>query len=317
MELEVQPYDPTQSDVWDHFVLSESANGTVFHTRRFLAYHPDDRFDDASAVFRDGDTIAAVVPACVDDGGYFSHAGTSFGGPVVRSDRYRVKHLVPLVEILLDHYDDRFGARLAPSIFASVDNDPLVYLLGRVLDVRRELSIYCPLRRVDDYVDRIPRQSTRTAVRQLRRSGFEVSAAQSEEEYRAFHGMVTQNLAKHDVAPTHSVEELLALRKLLGDRQLLLLGREGEPRPTAGTWLVKASERAWHTFYVAKDYDRGHHSAVPAVLVRAMEVASAEGAAHVNLGICTEEEGQSVNVGLCDFKESLGGNAINRYVLAP
>ena len=34
---------------WDRFVLN-SDNGTIFHTRKFLSYHPKTRFKEASIV---------------------------------------------------------------------------------------------------------------------------------------------------------------------------------------------------------------------------------------------------------------------------
>lgn len=34
---------------WDNFVLN-SNNGTMFHSRKFLSYHPEGRFKDTSLV---------------------------------------------------------------------------------------------------------------------------------------------------------------------------------------------------------------------------------------------------------------------------
>lgn len=33
---------------WDYFVMNDSVNGTFLQTRRFLNYHPLDRFEDCS-----------------------------------------------------------------------------------------------------------------------------------------------------------------------------------------------------------------------------------------------------------------------------
>jgi hypothetical protein len=65
---------------WDDFVAA-SDNGTIFHTRRFLSYHPQGRFPDASAVVRKNGKIFAVLPAAVveRDGKMIlsSHSGAS------------------------------------------------------------------------------------------------------------------------------------------------------------------------------------------------------------------------------------------------
>ena len=44
------------SDEWDDFVDS-SDNGTIFHKRTFLSYHPKDRFEDASLVIEKDNKI--------------------------------------------------------------------------------------------------------------------------------------------------------------------------------------------------------------------------------------------------------------------
>ena len=45
---EILLYSPELDQRFDHFVEKESVNGTFLQTRRFLNYHPADRFVDAS-----------------------------------------------------------------------------------------------------------------------------------------------------------------------------------------------------------------------------------------------------------------------------
>lgn len=46
--LEIQSYDSQYEAMWDQFVLESTVNGTFLQTRRFLNYHPEGRFQDAS-----------------------------------------------------------------------------------------------------------------------------------------------------------------------------------------------------------------------------------------------------------------------------
>jgi hypothetical protein len=48
-----------------------------------------------------------------------------------------------------------------------------------------------------------------------------------------------------------------------------------------------------------------------------MSLARRGGAAFLNFGICTEDQGARMNLGLFDFKESLGGETVNRYLVDP
>jgi hypothetical protein len=314
MSLNVVPYRSEHADEWDRFVLDDSVNGTVFHTRTFLNYHPDNRFTDTSILLRDGDTTVCVVPACEGDQGSFSHAGSAYGGPVVHPDYYRVKRLSKVIDQILDHFDDGIEMRLAPSIFGQRLNDPIVYMIGRTHRVVRELSVYKNVS-VDDLIDSFRRSSTRSAVRKHVREGFTTEASDSVEDYRTFHSLLVDNLAFYDETPTHSVEELLDLRERLGQRQTLVVGRDTEGRIMAATWLIQASPSAWHTLYIVKDYEHSDHAAVPCVLLKAMQLTREAGVQYLNFGICTEDRGETMNIGLFDFKESLGGETINRYQL--
>ena len=49
-KLTVVPYTPDHAARWDDFVLNHSANGTFLQSRRFLSYHPQGRFTDASVM---------------------------------------------------------------------------------------------------------------------------------------------------------------------------------------------------------------------------------------------------------------------------
>lgn len=52
---------------WDTFVMEHSVNGTFLQTRRFLNYHPKNRFSDVSVLIYDKETIEAVCLACAID----------------------------------------------------------------------------------------------------------------------------------------------------------------------------------------------------------------------------------------------------------
>ena len=53
-------------DEWDQYVLN-SNNGTIFHLRKFLAYHKDRKFEDCSLIFRDKDKIQTVFSGAIID----------------------------------------------------------------------------------------------------------------------------------------------------------------------------------------------------------------------------------------------------------
>ena len=77
------------SAAWDSFV-SLANNGTLFHTRRFLSYHPEGRFNDHSLEFYKKGKLISILPAAIiaNDGRrqLVSHPGASVGSFVVPED---------------------------------------------------------------------------------------------------------------------------------------------------------------------------------------------------------------------------------------
>ena len=71
---------------WDQFVLSGN-NGTLFHLRKFLNYHPKDRFQDHSILIEKKQNLFSVLPAAelIVDGNRIlvSHPGSTVGSFVV------------------------------------------------------------------------------------------------------------------------------------------------------------------------------------------------------------------------------------------
>ena len=69
---------------WDDYVL-KSPGGTIFHTARFLSYHPAARFEFMNLAVGEGDDLVCVLPGgrvSTGEGSVFrSPVGASFGGP--------------------------------------------------------------------------------------------------------------------------------------------------------------------------------------------------------------------------------------------
>ena len=51
-------FEPNLASEWDEFI-SHSKNGTLFHSRAFLSYHPPERFQDYSYMAYEGDRLVA------------------------------------------------------------------------------------------------------------------------------------------------------------------------------------------------------------------------------------------------------------------
>ena len=115
MTIEIQSYSGHSKYDWDNFVTSAN-NGTLFHQREFLNYHPTSRFKDDSIIFTKSDHIISVMPAALFENDKkiecVSHPGASYGGLVLShnvglKDTFEiVKQLTTAKEIIMSNKDN-------------------------------------------------------------------------------------------------------------------------------------------------------------------------------------------------------------------
>lgn len=110
-------YTEKEKDIWDDFVEKISLNGTFLQTRRFLNYHPKDRFEDHSMIIKDKKGhIAAVCPACiVTENGerkLISHMGSTFGGLVIAPKHYYAHKVIEMIRQMESYLKQEGGERL-------------------------------------------------------------------------------------------------------------------------------------------------------------------------------------------------------------
>jgi len=294
---------------WDAFVEQDAANGTVFHTRSYLSYHEEGRFVDRSLVLHEGGKIVCVFAVSDRNGSLFSHAGTSYGGPVIHKKHYSTRSISNILNALTAEIGCLPAMRIAENVFFATGNDPLLYHLAKQRKVQPELGVFVDVTGIaslDQAIDRFSRARFRSRARALLRNGYQEPAPSH--DYGRFYSLLEQNLKRHDTTPTHALDELKRLAAILGDRQQLIAGSQ------AGTWMIRGTQRCWHTFYIARG-DAAVDGEVLLVLAQAMTTAAREGARYLNFGICTETRGQDMNYGLMSFKEGLGGQAVSRFTV--
>lgn len=150
-----EKYNEKDEKKWDDFVMEKSINGTFLQTRRFLNYHPKDRFvDESIIIYNKKNNIAAVCPACLieEDGKriFFSHKGTTFGGIITDKKHYRAKYIIDMVkefkEYLLQEKFDEMYLKMTSDIFSDAESDLFQYAFQyNNFKEFKELSTYVDL----------------------------------------------------------------------------------------------------------------------------------------------------------------------------
>jgi len=312
--LTARRYTDDDAVRWDEFVRA-SARGTALHTRRFLRYHGA-RFDDRSLVITRGDRWEAVLPAATDPrraDAVLSHPGATWGGVITP----RVGQTALAEEALRAAQEAwaREGTRAltvrAPMAHLTPQPDEsdahALYRLGAQL-VRCDLWSVVQL-------DRPRRRDDIASARRGARLGVTVATTQHADDYADFHALLSATLrARHDVAPTHSLDELLDLRERLGDAQSLWLARLPDGTLGAGAWLLWHRDDVAHTQYLAAS-ESARESRALDTLLEGVFAGVAARARCLSFGTSTERDGRALNAPLMAFKGKFGGGAALQHFL--
>lgn len=313
------PFAGEWKERWDDFAAA-SRNGTVFHTRQFLAYHPKNRFVDASLVFLEGETIVGVLPAALkeNDGKTLlvSHPGASYGGLVTAPDTSVSDTGAMLAAlktyVIAQNYSGISMLRLPPASLQrryAEDMQYWLYQQGYALS-RVEMDGAIDLRGLREETI-LPSLSgkCRNMVRQAERAGITVRLSNDIDVFWPILESVLTG--RHGTKPTHTVEEMKKLMELMPGQFRLLVAYRGDTM-VGGILLVTLHADALYTLYMAQEYSAQKDHPMHALLAEAMRLAVREKRSVLHLGVSTEDGGKTVNEGLFFFKESFGCRPVRR-----
>ncbi|MBD3368758.1 GNAT family N-acetyltransferase [Candidatus Fermentibacteria bacterium] len=307
--MEVRQLVEADRDAWADFV-HRSNNGTVFHLPQFLDYHPPDRFDDHHLTVEDGGEMLAVVPGALSEvegeTWFSSYPGASYGGPVI-PDRMGLRKVEKVMDAVVGYCRDRGweGVRMTipPQVYFRRPHNYIDFALSKqgLGYSKRELSAVIDLSRFGEEVDLAFRSSARRGVRKAIKNGIRV---EENDDFGAFYPVLETNLKdRHGVRPTHTLEELFLLRKLLGGEKVRqFVAVDDRDRILAGMVMFHCNPRVTLAFYISHDEEFQKLRPVNLLYREVIDWARQMGYRYLDLGTFTLE--MDVNYGLCRFKES-------------
>jgi hypothetical protein len=315
MALQAVRYTEDIKNKWDEYIWKAN-NGTLFHTRKFLGYHPPGRFEDHSLLFINGDSIVALLPAAlriVDSKKVLSsHCGASYGG-FVYNENLSVKAAFDLVNTLITYTrNQKFQSiemTLPPVIYHERPSHYLDFALykSNFLYKKREISSVIPL---DFTVDKILskfKPESRTAYRRSVKLGVEIKES---DDLASFYPILERNLImRHNVNPTHTLDELIKLRKMFPER-IRHVGAFIDNKMVAGVTNFLCNNRVVLAFYISHDEKYQKFRPVNYLFYEIIKWAIENRYRYLDYGIFTVLE--EPNWGLAKFKESFGARGIFR-----
>ena len=317
--MRVEEFTENRRGEWDEFLINAN-NPTIFHELKFFDYHPPERFENRHLMFYREKQLRAILTGAVihkPDGTlhYVSHSGASYGGFVLRRDS-GIAEAEELVDTFLNYLGENHFASvkitLAPLPYAHLPHNHLDFAMNRrgFTYLKRELSsmVFLEKRLEDNFA--LFRSTARTSTRKAQKSGVEV---RENAEWAEFYKILKHNLSmRHNVFPTHTLDELMRLKKLFPER-IRLFGAFHDDVMAAGTVLFLCNERAMLAFYISHREDMQDIRPLNLLFYEVMRFGIENGFALLDFGTYTLD--MEPNYGLAHFKEGFGARGVFRDTL--
>ncbi|MCF7809533.1 GNAT family N-acetyltransferase [bacterium] len=248
------------ADIWENF-WENAVNGTLFHSLKFMSYHPADRFKQHHLGFkRKGNLVGIFLSAERDEDGvktWVSHPGASYGGPAW-SKGLRYHHLESLITALVEYAKTQNFGRIRmtppPAIYNLIPEETLRFALMRhgFKIVRSELTQAVKLDFDEDQLIDQMVNKTRTAYRKAVKEGlqFRIIEKPTQAEFDRFNEILVENRAGLGVVPAHSREEIEKLHNLVPDK-LMMAVIEHHGRMVSVIWNFICNKSTVLEFYMA------------------------------------------------------------------
>jgi len=315
MSIKTKIFIPEDSGEWDSFV-SKANNGTIFHERKFLAYHPEGRFVDHSLVLKKDGKLKALFPAVdINEGGVrslVSHQGSSYGGILSERDMH-FRDSYEYVESVIDHAKEqgfnRIQMTLPPAIYQARVSNYLDFALIKhgFSYKKRDVSSILTIESKPEENLALFKPTHRTAVRKAIKQNVIIQESQ---DWDSFYEILDKNLKiRHDVKPTHTLAEIVKLKKIYPDR-IRLFGAYWEGQMVAGVVNFSVNKDVVLAFYISHRESFQHLRAVNYLFYEIIKWCQENSFKYLDFGIFTVN--MEPNFGLGRFKENFGASGVFR-----
>lgn len=313
MAIEVIPYTKSWKSRWDEFV-QDSNNGTMFHLQRFLDYHSPDRFEWHHLLFVEKEEIIAVLPAAIQGSTLESPIGASYGSFVTKKISFEKS--LTLVDCFSDYCREKNIERTlltaAPFIYQRTFTQDIDYALAyRGFSYDKHYISHAINLADTDFIPRFQSTARRYIRKYLREKTIQIEIS---DDYDSFYTILLVNKKKHGVVPTHTLEELKRLKKLLPDHLILFLATD-HGKPIAGSLVFRCNREVALCFYNMLLYEYEHVNPIYSLMHEVIEWASEQKCRWVDIGVSQDthaENQMTPAMSLINFKEKFDARGILR-----
>lgn len=307
--MDIHKFSEKDHKHWEEFV-ARANNGTIFHSLEFLRYHPPDRFQDHHLIIKEKNNIIALFPAVTEKTSIISHKGASYGGFVLDNDLgihtiyLMVEHVV---KHLMNHGFKKIVLTQPPLIYYRHPNQYIDFALmkNRFEYLKRDVTAVIPLDAAEPLTTfhGDARRSTKKAIRE----GVRVKISS---DFPKFYDILKHNLGmRHNVTPTHSLDELTRLKKIFPEK-IILFGAYIKDKMVGGMVVFVTNPRVILAFYISHDEVYQTYRPVNLLFYEVIRWGRNQGFKYLDLGTFTLN--MTPNWGLGRFKENFAARGFLR-----
>jgi hypothetical protein len=297
---------------WDSFV-EHSANGTLFHTRRFLCYHGD-RFRNSERylIIKKGDDVVGQIALSIQIENNVTTAnspyGASYGGVVLRrvmSYGDATKIVVNLIDWLQQNNIDQFKLTFPLDIFANDSHDTFkfVFLENGFRSVNRDI---CSVIKLKEDIEYLLSGKTRNVIKTAIKRGVKIMLDTPLEK---FWKLVEMTYNRHGKNPTHTQDELRRLMQLFPSK-IRTHTAEFEGASIAGICEFTLNKRVESAFYFCRNPEFDRLQGLSVLVENALQRAKALGFVFYDFG--TSSLNMLGRANIFSFKEGFGSTGVFR-----
>ncbi len=312
--MKVNKLNERLAPAWEEFIC-QSNNGTLFHTLKFLSYHPAGRFKEHHLVITEKNNIIALFPAVEKDRTIISHQGASYGGFVLKPG-LGIQRICRMVEQVIEYFRysgyNKITLTQTPLFYYREPNQYIDFALLKAgfQYQKREITAVIPLKHPAPLLTfkADARRSTKKAMRE----GVKIKISN---ELEKFYKILKHNLGmRHNVQPTHTFEELKRLKKLLPDK-IILFAAYRNNLMLGGIVIFVANPDVILAFYISHNIKYQQYRPVNLLFHEIIKWGKLQGFKYLDLGTFTLN--MEPNWGLGRFKENHNARGFLRdtYIL--
>ena len=302
-EFHIVKYSPEYKILWNQCVENASNSHFLFY-RDYMEYHAD-RYKDHSLLVFYGEKLVAVFPATEKKAVITSHGGLTFGG-LIHSSKLTTSQEVRIICQILRYYKERKYYSLiykpSPWTYHSSPCEGDIYAIssggGHIIESHLATAI--------DYLTPLKFAAGRkNQIHRAQKNGVLISESKEWDIFTQLLGNVL--MARHNVLPVHTPEELSVLQSRFPDNIKLWVAKKDEALLAAVVIFITSV--AVHTQYMVSSDDGCYLGALDLILAKLISDYQST-KRFFCFGISTEGNGRILNEGLLYQKESFGGRAV-------